>query len=72
MQQSYTERTETLNKLKSCSKKCFSQLLSVISSVNYQKSLEIDFSNCDFSKEWLDLLLQTLENNSIVSEVSDK
>lgn len=69
LQQTFTQRTETLNELKSCSKKYFSQLLTAISSVNYQKPLEIELSSCELSKEWLDLLLQSLENNSYVSEV---
>ena len=69
LQQSYSHRTETLNELKSYSKKYFSQLLSAISSVNYQKPLEIELSNCELSKEWLDLLIQALENNSSVTEV---
>ena len=69
LQQSCSHRTETLNELKSYSKKYFSQLLSAISSVNYQKPLEIDLSNCELSREWLDLLIQALDNNSSVTEV---
>lgn len=58
-----------MNELKTSSKKYFSQLLSAISAVNYQKPIEIELSSCEMSKEWLDLLLQTLESNSSVTEV---
>jgi len=39
--------------------------------VNDQKPLEIDLSSCEFSKDWLELLIQTLENNTSVTEVLD-
>ena len=60
-----------MTEIKTHSKKYFSQLLSTISSINFQKPLEIELSSCELSKEWLDLLMQSLENNSSVTEVFD-
>lgn len=69
IQQNFSHRTESLNEAKATSKKYFSQLLNLISLVNEQKPLEIDLSSCDLSKEWLELLIQTLDNNISVTEV---
>jgi hypothetical protein len=70
LQQNFSHRAESLNEIRACNKKYFSQLVNLISSVNDQKPLEIELSNCDLSLEWLELLFHSLENNSSVTELN--
>lgn len=70
LQQNFSHRAESLNEIRACSKKYFSQLVNTISCVNDQKPLEIELSNCELSKDWLELLLQSIENNSSVTELN--